>query len=777
MRKLFAFSILFILMSKISPAQVGPSFIGQWKALVPYYYGISVTETKKNIIYVSNHGLISINKDDLSLSFTSKIEGLSNANPRLIAYNENTSNIMVSYEDGDLDLIVDGRIINAPFIRNSTNIIGSKKIHNLISIDQFIYILTDFGVVKFDIEALEVVTTLKTDFPVYSFAEAQNQFFMGTENGLFYTDKNTSNLEFSFINTWSRLKNANGDVIDLPIPSVCNYQDQLLFGTYSGEVIQWTTLNTLDTLHAHANRRVPFIGTDNNNGYFYVLRCPEGLNCDRGVFHINSDGSSTQLDYRCVGRPTNVLQDDRGRIWLGDEFGELRWLESENSSCNRINTNTPRDKSVFDVVQTNNGELWLANGSYELKNVSIFQFNDITYMFYSDGQWKSKSWKSDQILVDNELAVICNMAYDPLRDKIYLASYLDGLLEIDGNSAVVYNETDDHLGFDSGDASRTKVFDVEVAQNGDVWMSNYRTSFPIRVKRVDGSWEKFRANGRTELTDLVIDDFGNKWYVDISSNNGLVVFNENDPSTSSDDQTKTFNTSNSNLTTNNVTFIEKDLDGAIWVGTALGVFVFDCGINVFEDICRGFRPIITVDGLPEALLNDEYVTAIAVDGGNRKWFGTSNGIFVHSPDGQVQEFRYNEDNSPLFSNNISTININKKSGEVFIGTSSGLNVLQTDVRQGEDYHQSKIRVYPNPVYPDYKGPIAFDGLAQDADFRITDISGRLVYKDKSVGGQAVWYGDDLTGKQVKSGVYLIWGATEDINQSEGIVGKVLVIGD
>ncbi len=778
MKRLTIFFLFILCCLSQSEAQVGPLAIGEWSAIVPYQFGESMVETQKNIIYVSNHGLLSIDKEELNTQFTSKIDGLSNANPKLIAYNEQSQNLMIAFDNSDLDIIVDGRIINAPFIRNSTSIIGSKEIHELVSIDQYIFILTDFGVVKFDILELEVVTTLRTDFAVYNFIEANDRFYMGTENGLFSIDKNSTNLEFSFIDIWDLEMKDNGELIEFVIPSLAAYNGDVLIGTNQGEVIRFDEQNSFDTLYTGTDQRVQFIGKDNQDGYFYILRCREGApTCSgtREVYHVNANGSRTLLNSGCVDRPTRVIQDEQGRVWLGDNFGDFRWLESIYGDCNKINTNTPRDESVFDVVQTNSGELWLATGGYELRNVGNFSFLDITYMFYEDGSWRSRSWKTDSPLAENNLGVICNMAYDPIRDKIYLASYLDGLLEIDGETQIAYNHIDDNLGFDTGDPTRTKVFDVEVEEDGDVWMSNFRTSAPIRVKRNDGSWEQYTALGRTQLTDLVIDDFGNKWYVDISSTNGLVVFNDNNTSDVTDDQIRTFSSSNSNLTTNEVTFLEKDIDGSIWVGTSVGVFVFDCGFSVFEDICRGFRPIITVDGLPEALLNDEYVTAIDIDGGNRKWFGTNNGIFVHSPDGQVQEFHYNEDNSPLFSNNISTINVDRANGVVYIGTGSGLNVLQTDVKKGGDFHESEITVYPNPVYPDYSGPIAFDGFAQDSDFRITDVSGRLVYRDKTEGGQAVWYGEDLTGDYVKSGVYLIWGATDDINQSDGVVGKVLII--
>lgn len=66
------------------------------------------------------------------------------------------------------------------------------------------------------------------------------------------------------------------------------------------------------------------------------------------------------------------------------------------------------------------------------------------------------------------------------------------------------------------------------------------------------------------------------------------------------------------------------------------------------------------------MLESESVTAIAVDGANRKWLGTDRaGVFLMSADGTEEIHHFTEDNSPLFSNSITSIVINDD-GEVFL---------------------------------------------------------------------------------------------------------------
>ena len=62
---------------------------------------------------------------------------------------------------------------------------------------------------------------------------------------------------------------------------------------------------------------------------------------------------------------------------------------------------------------------------------------------------------------------------------------------------------------------------------------------------------------------------------------------------------------------------------------------------------------------------------------------------------------------------------------------------------------------------------------EDTDIKITDISGNLVYKTESLGGQATWDGKNLRGNRVSTGVYLVFGNNKTGEQS--FVTKILFI--
>ena len=70
------------------------------------------------------------------------------------------------------------------------------------------------------------------------------------------------------------------------------------------------------------------------------------------------------------------------------------------------------------------------------------------------------------------------------------------------------------------------------------------------------------------------------------------------------------------------------------------------------------------DGVLNYLFGEETIYSIAIDGANRKWFGTGSGVFVQSPAGNEEVASYTTDNSPLLDNRIIDIAIDGNNGIV-----------------------------------------------------------------------------------------------------------------
>ncbi len=139
---------------------------------------------------------------------------------------------------------------------------------------------------------------------------------------------------------------------------------------------------------------------------------------------------------------------------------------------------------------------------------------------------------------------------------------------------------------------------------------------------------------------------------------------------------------------------------------------------------------------------------------------------------QIQHFT--KENSPLVSDVIAFITIDHTTGEVFIGTDAGLCSYISDATEtNTEMTKDNVWAYPNPVNPDYTGPITITGLTYNANVKILAANGAIVNEGHSNGGTYVWDGCDKKGRRVASGVYMVATATNDGNK--GTVCKIAII--
>ncbi len=754
--------------------------IGQWRSHLPYVSGNWVTQSASTLYYATEWSVLLLDKTERSVNFLTTVEGLSNTGIRMIKYNEGAQTLIVVYNNSVIDLVKPNEVVTLNQIRNFRGIVGEKTIYDIfIENDSIIYLAANYGVSRLNIRTNQFVFTTFTGVDVRSAAVQAGQLFIATDDGLYRTSLN--NLIIADITTWQWLGQQDGFPPDYRAGAMAIYQDQL-YVTINDTLCRFTQ-QQLERIRHEPNFRLQFLSAEGQHllvGY----RCER--NCIRGkVVYFRPDGSSGETAFECSNVPNYAVEDKAGRVWFGDVFRNFRMSNSVSDGfCNAMTFNSPYSHFNRKMTVYKN-QLWLAAGG--VNQTFSYRFLDHGFASFINGQWSIYNrYTRPELLGENpndindDLLDFMVVAVHPANGKVYAGSFIEGLIEYDGQVMKLYNEKNSSLNNAIGDTARTRISGLAFDQDNNLWIANHFADRPISVLKKDGTWQSFKPTcNQAEIHEVAVDQAGYKWFVTSNSSAGVLLFDEGDPANPNDDRCRVFSQNNSNMPTNITNCIAADLNGDIWVGTSQGIVIFECGGSAFEPICQGTLRIVELDGFGAYLLESEEVTAIAVDGANRKWVGTRSGVFLLSPSGEQQLAHFTTDNSPLFDNNITAIAVNGQTGEVFIGTEKGVISYQSDAVEGSRFNKAKVEVFPNPVRPEYNGPIVIRGLARDANVKITDVNGRLVYETQALGGQAIWDARDYNGRRARSGVYLVFSTSNarytGFDNPDAVVAKIVVI--
>jgi ligand-binding sensor domain-containing protein len=353
-----------------------------------------------------------------------------------------------------------------------------------------------------------------------------------------------------------------------------------------------------------------------------------------------------------------------------------------------------------------------------------------------------------------------SLAADPSAGVVFAGSYGGGLLEIGKDNSLRIYKQQTGLQEAIGDKGSYRVAGLVMDQKGTLWIANYGAPQDLVARKKDGSWKRFTIpflHTENAISQILLDEYDRKWIVSPKGNGVFCLDDGGTIDNITDDRWRYFRQGrgNGNLPTSEVQCLARDRDGFIWVGTAKGIAVIECMDDVFSGKCEAVLPVVQQDNFAGLLFSDEEVRTIAVDGANRKWVGTRNGVWLLSSDGTKVIHRFTEANSPLLSNIIHRIAIDPATGEVFISTFNGICSFRGTATESEE-NEGKVLVFPNPVPPGYTGTIAIRGLVRDAFVKITEPDGRLVHQTRALGGQAIWDGRNYKGEKVSSGVYLVF---------------------
>lgn len=722
--------------------------IGSWKDHLSYKEAIAVTYGNGKIYCASESALFSYNIEDGELERLNLVNGLSDIGISDVKFNSSTQKLLVAYSNGNLDIInSDNEITNLAFIKNS-NIVGNKGVNQIYMEGAKAYLSTGFGIVVLNLNKDEV-------FDTYMFGDnGQNiitnaitfdsqNIYAATEEGVYSASKNSNNL--ADYNEWSFIPELG----IYNYSDIVSYQNLLFVGKQSDS---WQGDSVLY----------------NPNGMWQAF-LPIGVNISHissqqnklivagnGKVRVYDESLAEDIVYYTFmnqfGININDVYLSGTHTWMADaSAGLIRYFDTWNGEV--IFPNGPSTSSCY-KIDVQDKKLWMGSGT-----PGAFNSQNV-YNFYKDYEWQP----TNKVLTDSETGKnindVVSVAIDPLNsDHVYMGSWNRGLLEFNnGNLSNVYRAQNSPL--DSVFYGVTVVASMDFDNDNNLWITSSYSSSVVSVKISSGEWYNMSLQGKTNdlsyYPHMIVDANKIVWILDKKFNK-VIALDAND--TYDDDSDDLVASSEQILAGGyEVHTFEEDLNGELWFGTDKGVGVISAPADIFTN-AQSIDPIyIQQDGQTQLLLETETVTSLAIDGANRKWIGTQgSGVYLMSEDGKEEVFHFTNENSPLLSNNILDISIDHTNGEVYFATEKGLiSYKSTATGNNDDF--SNVLVYPNPVREDYSGMIAIKGLTRDTDVRITDVSGNLVFQTQSIGGQAIWDGNDLNGNRVQTGVYMVFSA-------------------
>lgn len=733
-----------LIVSVVGEAQIMQP-IGQWRAHVPFGHGIQVDVSGGEIIYASKYGICTFDPLQKEYSIKTKGQGLSDLPIQFIKKDPVSSQLLVVYENGNMDLLHGDQTSNLPdlYLKQTTSI---KRIYDAVWIGNEIYLATSLGVVVVNASRNEIKDTYKVlannvPLPVMSVAMNNGFLYATTSQGMQKVVFNVQSM--SDPKQW---------LVESQMTGTQLAPKQLL--AWNTDLIAWRNdslfiknASTWSFLYASSSS-ITSIRVSNNK---LLVTSPNKL------IAFASGSTISQMVYTpATSLPVDAI-DLNGSYWIADQNKGLVQITNGVEKIQNPDAplGVPMGQSVFQ-----NGRLLGSSGGVSANGIPLN--NSDGFSVFDGNAWKNYS--SQQIQLSPLFTDIVSVASDPVSGKIFVGSYGKGLATLASDGKISVYASNSFLTPALNNNTSFNVTGLAFDELQQLWALCDGAAQGLCVLKKDGSFKRFTipfSYSDFRVSKLLIGASKKIWIVS-ANGNGVICFDYGGTIDQvNDDQWRFFRagSGNGNLPSANVNCIAEDRNGFIWVGTDKGIGIIQCGENVFSSTCQTTIPIVQQDTYAGPLFGEENVLDIEVDGANRKWVATEHGVWLISADGQKVIHRFRSDNSPLLSDWVYDIAINPTSGEVFFMTSMGICSFRGTATAPVFTKQHPI-VFPNPVPSGYGGSIAIKDLPENAWVRITELDGKMVYQTRSLGGQAIWNGKNYKGEKISSGVYLVMVSDE-----------------
>ncbi len=719
----------------------------QWRLHYSYTNPKEVVATPQHIYALANGTLFSVDRRSDEIEYWNKSTGLNGNNIVHIAFDQHTSQLVIGYDDGRIDLLdEEGRVRQMPDIYMKAASMA-VTINNITIGSKNVYLSMPFGILAVNTKKAEIVDTYYIGeeaayVNVRHVVETGDSLYAFTSDYVYSASLADNLVDYTY---WHKHLLPGEGLMQALV-----YKDELYIlqhdSLYRLRENNWDLVvpNPLAWVHVSGGQLLTY---QYNNG---LLR----LTDEDQLSGLTGSYVATDAVY------------SQGEYWLGEQSRGLVRLNSMGDD--HFVPQGPISNFGYRLYAKND-RLYVASGGRWSEQFG--RQSDIN--IYDGTNWLGIPWNDTYYRLSADMRDVVSYAVDPQdASHFYVATYGTGVFEFRENKAYAHfdpsNSTLREAIEDINPTYFTRTDGMLWDEQGNIWVLNStEIGAPVHIRRPNGTWQALNLTSRgqrltlTTPGDIWVDNRSSrrKWIIDQREQQGVILLDDGGtPTYSGDDQCLKRNVFTDQngvpITPSAILCLTQDLDNRIWIGTLAGILVIPSSVDFFtSDAChRIIIPRNDGTGLGDYLLGNEQINCMAVDGGNRMWIGTANSGLYLIEDDTITVAHFTAENSELPSNAIQSIAIMPMTGEVFVGTDNGIASYRSDASEPQE-DLSNAYAFPNPVRPGYGGMISIAGLMDQTVVNIVDAGGNLVCKTRSHGGMAVWDGNLPDGQRAKSGVY------------------------
>jgi len=758
MKFLYNILFLFLTVSVFSQNQI-------WKDYFSYNEIRAIAHSSTKTYFATDNAVFAWNDSEETSEIYNSINGFKAFDISAIAYSPNFNKILIGNTNGQISIIeeLSGKVILLNDIVNKNSIPDNlKRINDIFVYENFAYVSTDYGI--------SVIRLNDNNFG--------DSYFIGNSGE--YVAIN----QITVVNNFLYAATADFGLkrISITNPNMIDYAQWQIFDNS-----KWLSIANLDgslvgvkddlTLNRFENDLPIAVGTV-YGGFYRITTFNKELTVTTfESVRLYSENLSMQFEYIYTNETGrfNAALVKNGAFYLGTKENGAMLIDRETNSNFNISPKGPYSNKVYKMFQDNN-DFYVVFGGMTIDYAPVYTTLGISKYNTNTGWSYLKPSNLYNVRATNYASI------NPRKKgHLFVGSFLDGMIDVtlDSNNfslstSQLFNYNNSPLNFIvDGDYNSTRVNGPTFDRNGTGWLTNSWSNTPLKSFDLEGNWLSYSLSSLSldfneKFSAPVIDKNGTKWIG--SNNSGVIAFNE----TRNNKALLIKDGSLGNLPSLHINSLAIDNNNQLWIATGYGLRVLssvDQFIN--NNSLRTNSIIILQDGVAEELFYQQQILKITVDGANNKWVSVAGGgVFLISPNGQETLYKFDMQNSPLPSNDVTDITINGKTGEVFFVTSKGIVSFLNSATEANE-KLDNVKVFPNPVRPDYTGEVKITGLVDEANVKITDVAGNLVFERKSEGGTVLWSTYNFAGNKVVSGVYMIFIAAPD--GGDTIVKKVMIV--